>query len=94
MALAACSSSSKYPMKSRRRPRRRDACTLSRLAYSSHVPLVSPPRKAPMREKIYVAGPYTKGDVAENVHKAFKAANDLADLGFAPFVPHGHTSGT
>jgi hypothetical protein len=41
-----------------------------------------------VREKIYVAGPYTKGDVAENVHKAFKAANDLADLGFAPFVPH------
>lgn len=41
-----------------------------------------------MRERIYVAGPYTKGDVAENVHKAFKAANDLADLGFAPFVPH------
>jgi hypothetical protein len=41
-----------------------------------------------MREKIYVAGPYTKGDVAENVHNAIKAANQLADLGFAPFVPH------
>jgi hypothetical protein len=41
-----------------------------------------------MRERIYVAGPYSLGDVAENVHKAFKAANDLADLGFAPFVPH------
>jgi hypothetical protein len=41
-----------------------------------------------MRERVYVAGPYSKGDVAENVHKAFKAANDLADLGFAPFVPH------
>ncbi len=41
-----------------------------------------------MRERVYVAGPYTKGDVAENVYKAFKAANDLADLGFAPFVPH------
>ncbi len=41
-----------------------------------------------MKKKIYVAGPYTKGDVAENVHNAFKAANDLADLGFAPFVPH------
>lgn len=41
-----------------------------------------------MRQRIYVAGPYTKGDVAENVYKAFAAANDLADLGFAPFVPH------
>ncbi len=41
-----------------------------------------------MRAKIYVAGPYTKGDVAMNVHNAFRAANELADLGFAPFVPH------
>jgi hypothetical protein len=41
-----------------------------------------------MREKIYVAGPYTKGDVAVNVRNAFEAANQLADRGFAPFVPH------
>ena len=40
------------------------------------------------KKKIYVAGPYTNGDVAENVHKAIKAANDLADLGFMPFLPH------
>lgn len=38
--------------------------------------------------KIYVAGPYTHGDVAVNVKNAFKLANELADLGFAPFVPH------
>jgi hypothetical protein len=41
-----------------------------------------------MRAKIYVAGPYTKGDVAVNVRNAIEAANELADLGFAPFVPH------
>ncbi len=41
-----------------------------------------------MRAKIYVAGPYTKGDVALNVRSAIAAANELADLGFAPFVPH------
>lgn len=41
-----------------------------------------------MRAKIYVAGPYTKGDVEKNVRNAIKAANKLADLGFAPFVPH------
>jgi len=41
-----------------------------------------------MRAKVYVAGPYTKGDVAINVRNAFEAANKLADLGFAPFVPH------
>jgi Domain of unknown function (DUF4406) len=43
----------------------------------------------PMKAKIYVAGPYTKGDVAVNVRNAFEAANQLADLGYAPFVPHG-----
>jgi len=41
-----------------------------------------------MKEKIYVAGPYTKGDVALNVRNAFQVANELADLGFAPYVPH------
>jgi len=38
--------------------------------------------------RIYIAGPYTNGDVAMNVRNAFAAANDLADRGFAPFVPH------
>ena len=38
--------------------------------------------------RVYVAGPYTKGDVAVNVRNAYEAANRLADLGFAPFVPH------
>lgn len=41
-----------------------------------------------MIARIYVAGPYTKGDVAVNVRKAYEAATHLADLGFAPFVPH------
>lgn len=39
-------------------------------------------------KKVYIAGPYTKGDVAINVRNAFEAASGLADLGFAPFVPH------
>ena len=41
-----------------------------------------------MKAKIYIAGPYTKGDVAINVRNAFEVANKLADLGFAPYVPH------
>lgn len=41
-----------------------------------------------MIARIYVAGPYTNGDVAVNVRSAYEAANRLADLGFAPFVPH------
>jgi len=38
--------------------------------------------------RVYVAGPYTQGDVAVNVRNAYEAASHLADLGFAPFVPH------
>ena len=41
-----------------------------------------------MIARIYIAGPYTNGDIAVNVRNAFEAANSLADLGFAPFVPH------
>ena len=37
---------------------------------------------------IYIAGPYTKGDVAENVKNAMEMSNELMDLGFAPFCPH------
>lgn len=38
--------------------------------------------------KIYVAGPYTNGDVAVNVRNAISAAEKLTELGFAPYVPH------
>lgn len=41
-----------------------------------------------MIARIYIAGPYSKGDVAVNVRNAFQTASRLADLGFAPFVPH------
>lgn len=41
-----------------------------------------------MIARIYIAGPYTNGDVAANVRNAYAAADQLADLGFAPFVPH------
>lgn len=36
---------------------------------------------------IYVAGPYSKGGEAENVHKALRAADELLAAGFAPLVP-------
>jgi len=38
--------------------------------------------------KVYVAGPYTKGDVAINVRGALTAGEHLAQRGFAPYVPH------
>ena len=37
---------------------------------------------------IYVAGPYTNGDVALNVRKAIDAGNVLRSMGHTPFVPH------
>jgi len=36
---------------------------------------------------VYIASPYTKGDVAVNVHNAFKVADKLVELGFIPYVP-------
>ena len=38
--------------------------------------------------RIYVAGPYTKGDVAMNVRSAIEAADRLLKAGHAPFLPH------
>lgn len=38
--------------------------------------------------RVYIAGPYSKGDTAMNVRTAIMAASGLMDRGFAPFVPH------
>jgi len=36
---------------------------------------------------VYIASPYTKGDVALNVRESFFAADELVKLGYAPFPP-------
>lgn len=41
-----------------------------------------------MGPKVYVAGPYTKGDVALNVRAAIEAADRLLKAGFCPYLPH------
>jgi len=38
--------------------------------------------------KVYIAGPYTKGDVAQNVANATRLADYLANLGYTPYLPH------
>lgn len=38
--------------------------------------------------KVYVAGPYTKGDQILNVRRVLKAADKVLDAGHTPFVPH------
>lgn len=41
-----------------------------------------------MKTRIYVAGPYTKGDPEENAKNAISVGNKLMEAGYAPFVPH------
>lgn len=38
--------------------------------------------------KIYVAGPYSKGSVVDNVDIAIQYTSELVDMGYAPFCPH------
>ncbi len=40
------------------------------------------------KAKIYLAGPYSNGNPEKNVSNAITMANTLADMGFAPYVPH------
>ena len=40
------------------------------------------------RVRVYIAGPITHGDLADNVNRATAAFADLADAGLAPFCPH------
>ncbi len=42
----------------------------------------------PRRLRVYVAGPYSKGDPCENTRNAMAAGAAIMDLGHAPFVPH------
>jgi len=39
-------------------------------------------------KKIFISGPYTMGDVAVNVKTSMDVADNLIELGFAPFCPH------
>ena len=38
--------------------------------------------------RVYVAGPYTQGDVAVNVRNAILAGDELIGAGHEPFLPH------
>ncbi len=39
------------------------------------------------KTKVYIASPYTKGDVAVNVKRQLDCYDELLDLGFIPFAP-------
>ena len=38
--------------------------------------------------KIYLSAPYTNGDVAKNVNRVLKVADELLELGFDVYIPH------
>lgn len=40
------------------------------------------------KPKVYIAGPYTKGDTEQNVLHAMILSDLLLDLGFHPYCPH------
>lgn len=40
------------------------------------------------RMKVYVAGPMRIGDMARNIRNGIDAAQNLLELGFAPYLPH------
>jgi len=40
---------------------------------------------------VYIAGPYTQGDVAQNVRNAMVAADQIVEMGAVPYIAHlGH----
>ena len=51
-----------------------------------NLPFVQAPVVKPMR--IYVAGPYSKGDIAVNVREAIHAGDYISRKGHFPFIPH------
>ena len=38
--------------------------------------------------KVYVAGPYTHGDVIRNIRNAVLAGQEILEGGHTPFIPH------
>ena len=38
--------------------------------------------------RVYIAGPFTKGNTGINVRNAISAGNRLAERGMVPFIPH------
>lgn len=39
-------------------------------------------------KKVYIAGPYARGDVAMNIREAVEAADMVLDIGHIPYLPH------
>lgn len=42
----------------------------------------------PKGSKVYISGPYSSGNIIDNVAKAVHVAHILIDLGYYPYCPH------
>jgi hypothetical protein len=40
---------------------------------------------------VYVAGPFSQGEVCENIRQACIAGAEVQRIGAVPFIPHAHT---
>lgn len=49
---------------------------------------MSEAKKQTRRLRVYIAGPYTKGDTILNIREAILAGEKLRARGFCPFIPH------
>lgn len=49
---------------------------------------MSEAKKQTRRLRVYVAGPYTKGDTILNIREAILVGEKLRARGFCPFIPH------
>lgn len=49
---------------------------------------MDPVRQPARRPRVYIAGPYTHGDVMVNIRAAVQAAERVFAWGGAPYVPH------
>lgn len=43
---------------------------------------------SPSKKKVYIAGPYAKGDVGSNVAHAIEVGDIIAYHSMVPFIPH------
>lgn len=41
-----------------------------------------------INKTVYIAGPYTQGDVALNVREAITTGDAVAEIGYIPYIPH------
>ena len=37
---------------------------------------------------VYIAAPYTNGDIGQNIKRVIDCADELCELGHTPFIPH------